>query len=457
MAGEFVAGSVISHLILDTTKWDYSVKKVSGDIAGQAAKWGKMGKAMTMKVTLPILAIGAAAVKAAADLDQSMTESLAIMGDVSDELRGSMEDTAKQLAGESTFAAKELAEGYYFLASAGMSAEKSIAALPKVTKFAQAGAFDLALATDLLTDAQSALALTSEDAEDNMIGLVRVSDALVGANTLANATVQEFSEALTNRAGPAMKNINMEIEEGVAVLAAFADQGVKGRKAGMQFAIVLQNMETAARRNKDEWAALNVSLYDSDDNLRNMADVVADLENALGHLPPKQKAAALAQLGFNDKAAAAIKMLLGTSEKIRTYQTDLENLGGITEEVAAKQMEAFSNQLKALKNDLVVVGAEFGEQLIPVLKDLMEDYLKPAIKWFKNLSDGQKKLIVQLGFTVAALGPILSIFSKLVIVSAKLKGMKGLGGLKTSVSGLTFLPLLLLPLLAGRSGKQLAK
>jgi len=53
---------------------------------------------------------------------------------------------------------------------------------------------------------------------------------LVGANTLANASVEQFSKSLTNMAAAALTNANKGLEEGVAILAAFADKGIKGAK-----------------------------------------------------------------------------------------------------------------------------------------------------------------------------------------------------------------------------------
>ncbi len=61
---------------------------------------------------------------------------------------------------------------------------------------------------------QSALGLTVDNAEENLGNLTRVTDVLVKANTLANATVQQFSEALTNKAGAALRILNKDVEEG---------------------------------------------------------------------------------------------------------------------------------------------------------------------------------------------------------------------------------------------------
>src|SRR6056297_3127858 len=111
--------------------------------------------------------------------------------------------------------------------------------MPQVAKFAQAGMFDMATATDIATDAQSALGLTSEDAAENLDNLTRVTDVFVKANTLANTSVQQISEALTNKAGAALRVVNKDVEEGAAVLALFADQGVKGADAGEKLNVVL--------------------------------------------------------------------------------------------------------------------------------------------------------------------------------------------------------------------------
>ncbi len=117
--------------------------------------------------------------RSAEAFEQSMASSTAIMGDLSDAMRRSLEQTAKQVAFQTKFSAKEASEAYFFLASAGLDAAQAIAALPQVAKFAQAGMFDLSLATDLATDAQSALGLSVADAQQNLANL-HARDRCVG-------------------------------------------------------------------------------------------------------------------------------------------------------------------------------------------------------------------------------------------------------------------------------------
>lgn len=378
-----------------------------------ARRLDRVGKQMTMRVTLPLLALGGAAVKMSADFDKGMTESLAIMDNVSPAMRAEMEKTAKQMSEESTFASKELAASYFFLASAGMDAAQSIKALPIVTKFAQAGTFDLATATDLLTDAQTALGLSSKNVEKNQKNLLRVSDVLVRANTLANAKVRQFSEALTNRAAPALRMVGKDIEEGVAVLAAFADQGRKGGEAGEAFSIVLRDLQRAALGNEEAFKRAGVTVYDTSGEMVNIADIIGDLEKLFEGMSDKQKKASMTILGFQERSQANILTLIGMSDKIRIYEKELRKAGGTTERVSKKQLEAFSNQMTVLKNKLMNVGIQIGDILIPIIKELVDEHIEPAVKWFSELSEGSKTLAVKVAFLAAVMGPLVLMMAKL--------------------------------------------
>ena len=74
----------------------------------------------------------------------------------------------------------------------------------------------------------------------------------------------------------------------------------------------------------------------------------------------KQKKAALATLGFKDKTQGTMLQLMGTSEKIREYQKQLDSAAGTTETIARKQMGSLINQLKLTKNAFSEVAISIG-------------------------------------------------------------------------------------------------
>lgn len=387
-----------------------------------------MGQQMSLVLSAPLAIVGGASVKAFSDFDSAMTQSTAIMGNLSETMQRKLEEQAKRMAREVTFSAKDMAASYFYLASAGLSASESLKALPVVARFAQAGMFDMATATDLLTDAQSALGMTIRgDAIANMENMARLSDVLVKANTLANATVQQFSEALTTKSGPVLKSFNKTAEEGVAVLAALADQGIKASHAGTMFSIVMNRLSTASVDNKEAYQQYGVQVYDMQGKFRNMADIMRDFERALGPASDEMKTLMLNQMGFTSRSVSFLKALLGTSSSIRRYEEELKSAGGTTQEVVEKQLRSFSAQMLLLRNRINLAGIELGEHLAPIIRRV-GDLIANLTDRFSRLSEGVQATVARILVTLAALGPALIILGTLVkLVAYAIRGLKMLG------------------------------
>lgn len=307
----------------------------------------------------------AGATQAFARFDQKMTESQAIMGDLTNTQMANMQQAAIDVSTVTDKSASEAAESFFFLASAGLDAEQSISALPQVAQFAQAGMFDMATATDLATDAQSALGLTSENTAENLENLTRVTDVFVRANQLANASVEQFSEAMTNKLGARLRRLNKDIEEGTAALAALADQGVKGRRAGRGLNIVLRDLSAQAVRSQGAFEDMGVEVFDTQGNMRNLADIVADFEAVLEGASDQQKAMAFETLGLNRRAQDYLGTLLGLSDELREYEDQLRSSGGATEEVANKQLQTLNKQVALLGSEVQAAKIEVGELIAP--------------------------------------------------------------------------------------------
>jgi TP901 family phage tail tape measure protein len=389
-----------------------SLGKSSTLLGGKFGKLAKVGVAGLGLAMIGVAKAVSSSISAFADFDDKLTQSLAIMK-TTEEQNAQMARTARQVATETAISATDSAEAYFFLASAGLDAEQSIAALPQVARFAQAGMFDMATATDLATDAQSALGLTVKDAQQNLQNLTRVTDVLVKANTLANATVQQFSEALTTKAGAALKVVNKDIEEGVAVLAAFADRGVKGAEAGDKLNQILRDIPRATAKNSEEFEKLGLQLFDNEGNMRNVADVIEELDRVLGPMSDELKASTLDQLGLNRGVADGIKILSGATDQIRNYENELRKSAGTTAEIAEKQLESFKAQVQILNNNLENLRITIGEDLVPALTEMVQQ-AQITVERFQNFKNrvGEVNKAVKLlgavlvGMIAAAFGPI---------------------------------------------------
>lgn len=313
--------------------------------------------------TLAIAVAGAvaASIFAFSSFDAALTTSLAIVEEVSPEIRKELSDTAREVAKTTIFSANEAAAAYFHLFSAGQDVAQAMRNLPVVAAFAQAGLFDLEVATELLVTSQNALGLAFEDPIKNAAEMARIADVLAAADERAVGSIEDFAEALTNRAAAAMRTYGIEVEEGVAVLAAWATQGLKGRTAGEAFSIVVRDLQKAALAEADAWREVNAAVFDSEDNLRDMADIIKDLEDAMLGLSDAQKKQLLTDLGFQERSQARLLQLLGTSDAIREFEAAFLKAGGTTQRVAEKQLQTAWKQLGLLKDSIVDVFIGMGE------------------------------------------------------------------------------------------------
>lgn len=427
-------GSLVVYLKANAADLETNMKKAEALMRKTSKSLEAVGQKLVKNVTLPATIAGAAAVKSFASFDDAMTKSLAIMDGVTDGIKKDMESTARTLGREGVIPANELAKSYYYLASAGMNAQQSIKAMPVVQAFATAGAFDMARATDLLTDAQMAFGLSSKDAEKNMKGLVQVSDALALANKQSNASMEQFSEALTGGAATASKEFGLELKTTMAVLDAYAAKGIKAGEAGHMLQRALLLTKKSFADNASAFKRYGIDVVDeATGEYRNFIDVIGDMEDAFASMTGPQRTVALQMIGFDARLQQSILPLIGMTDAMKEWEREQDKAFGTNMQIYERQLKSFSAQMKILWNNVKDMGIEIGQVLAPVLQKFGE-YVKKFTEWFRGLSDGQKRAIVMTTLFAAALGPVLIIMGKLV-------GSMGTLALMLSVSnkaGITF-------------------
>ena len=137
----------------------------------------------------------------------------------------------------------------------------------------------------------------------------------------------------------------------------------------------------------------------------------------------------------------------GVSEAVRianeNFQTNEEAIDGtnaITEE-ASKRYEDLNSKISQFKESVKQLAAAFGEEILPVLKPIVDD-LTEMIKGFAGLDDKTKKNILSFAGLFAVVGPVVGGIGNLMIWTAKLKGafgaLKGaeaIGGVTSALGG----------------------
>ena len=110
-------GDLIVRVGADTREFNRELGKIQRQIRQTSDNIMDMGKSMTMGVTLPIVGLGAAAVKAAADLETMETQFISLTGGA--EQAGAMVDQLNQFAAATPFQIEEIAGAARQLLAAG--------------------------------------------------------------------------------------------------------------------------------------------------------------------------------------------------------------------------------------------------------------------------------------------------------------------------------------------------
>jgi TP901 family phage tail tape measure protein len=431
MAASQVLQTLVVRLTLNASNYTTGLHTALNRARTFGQQMSTVGVFLTRSVTLPLTVMGGVAVNEFGKFDKAMTKSLSIMSGVTKDMRRQMEDQAKLLGSTTVTSADRAADAYYDLAQSGMNAADAMAALPITNKFAIAGMFDMSKATDILTDAQAALGMAIHDnAAANAANMKYLSDILVKGSTQANTTVEQLSTALTTKAAAAMRFFRIEVEQGVAVLSAYSDMGKKGAEAGNLYDRALRLLAETVQKNKSVHDQFGFSVYDATGNMRNMADIVDNLDQLLAGLGAEQRAATLSLLGFQARSQQAITPLLGMGAAIRRYEEGLRTANGYTEQVVDKVQSGFIAQMTIMWNKTKVVAAEIGERLVPIIKLLSSSLDAMLIAW-NSIPGPIQHVVTWLGVAAAVAGPYILAMSTLsmalrnVAASLRIVGVLG--------------------------------
>ena len=141
----------LKQLQLQASKWNEAGKSIEafGDkVKNISGKIDNLGTTITNTLTLPVLAIGTAAVTTGNNFEAQMSRVQAISGATSDELE-KLTNQAVDLGAKTSFSASEAAAGMENLASAGFTTNEIMEAMPGLLDLAASSGAELATASEI--------------------------------------------------------------------------------------------------------------------------------------------------------------------------------------------------------------------------------------------------------------------------------------------------------------------
>lgn len=342
---------------------------------------GGVGKVVSGAVVSGTAALGAFAatsISAGATFDSSMAQVAATMGTTVDQI-GDLRNFAQEMGSTTAFSATEAADALNYMALAGYDAETSMKMLPNVLNLAAAGGIDLASASDMITDAQTALGL-SLDETSTMV------DQMAKTSSKSNTSVAQLGEAFLT-IGANARNVKGGTQELSTVLGVLADNGIKGSEAGTHLRNIMLALNPTTDKAAAAWEQLGVQAYDAEGNMRSLPDVFQELNDAMDGWSTQDRTEMLSAM-FNKTDLASINALLGTTgDRYDELAAAIDNAGGAAEAMANTQLDNLSGDVTLFKSALEGAQIAVSDQLTPTLREFVQfgaDGLSQLTQSFKE-------------------------------------------------------------------------
>lgn len=358
---------LVATLSLDSSEYEEGIEK------SKKSGLSKLGSGLKAVGAIGVAAMGATAsamgafavssVNAGKDFDQAMAQVAATMGKSVDEVKN-LNEFAQEMGRTTAFSATESAEALNYMALAGYDAETSMNMLPNVLNLAAAGNFSLSRASDMVTDAQSALGLSLEETTEMV-------DKMARASSKSNTSVEQLGDAFLTIGGTA-KTLSGGTTELATALGILADNGIKGAEGGTALRNILLNLTPKNKEAAEAMASIGLEAYDAEGNMRSLKDIFGDMSEAMKDMTTQERTNLISAM-FNKVDLKTVNALIGTTgERWDELTTAIDNSQNAAQEMAETQLDNLAGDITLFKSALEGAKIAVSDTLTPSLREFVQ-------------------------------------------------------------------------------------
>lgn len=378
----------------NTTQFHAAMAKAQTRAGKFAAAAGAAAKAASGPLTMGLLAVGGAAVKAATDFDDSMTKIESLVGIAGAEV-DAMKESVRDLSGRTAQAPAQLADAMFFIQSAGLRGATAMETLEASARAAAVGLGDVTEIADLATSALNAYG------EENL-SAVDATDVLTAAVREGKLEASELAGSM-GRVLPIASAMGVRFDEVGAAFAALSRTGTNAAEAATQVRGILSSLLRPTVQAEEALTGMGLS---SEGLRRQIQDegLLATLQTLAEEFDGN--AAASASVFGNIRALSGVMDLMGenvaTTEAIFANMTDTT---GTLDDAFAVVSDTAGFKFRQALADIQEALVGIGERAIPIVMTMMEG-VRSMVGAFQALPTPVKLAAAAVAAFVVASGPI---------------------------------------------------
>lgn len=451
-------GELFASFNIDSTGVTTAISNIQRQCESLGTTMQLTGTKMTAMFTAPLVKTGKKIVETGMSFEKQMSDVFAKSGldkNVESDVEAMDALTAKALYMGSTtvWTATEAGEALSYMAMAGWETEQMLAGLESVMNLASASGADLGRASDIVTDAMTAMGYTMTaaggDAEVFQGYVEHFTDVLAAAATNSNTNIEMMGESF-KYAAPLAGSLGYTVDEMALALGLMANNGIKSSMAGTSLRNILKNMITPTDAAADAMAYLGTSLYDAKGNVKSLSDLMyewrdaakranidtksmyesvklLDASFAAGEIDESHYDALLAEItaGADDflqavSALAGTRGLSGflaivnaTDEDFESLEQSIADSEGATQKMADTMLDNTAGAVTLLQSAIEGLSTT----IFSLYSDTLQGFIEKLTSLVQNLQQANPELLtmgVTLATVAAAAGPVTLLMGTLV-------------------------------------------
>ncbi len=373
LSGNIRAGAAYVEVTAETSRLRRGLKNAQLELQNFGRSCTAVGKDLLALSAAAAIPIGLA-VKSFADFDDRMRLVKAVTKSTAAEFE-SLTKVAARLGRETSFTAKQVADGMVSLGRMGFSQKEIEQAIQPTLDLARATGTDLGEAADIAANSMRIFGIEAGK-------MSSVADVLTATANGSAQTLTDLFEAL-KMAGPQAKAAGENITDTSAAIGVLANLGIKGSLAGT--ALRKSFSQFAKSKVQDQLKAVGVETVDASGNLRKMADIMTGVGRVMNAMPTAERLS-FAEDIFDIRGSLAGLTLGGNSQELESFAAMLKNVQG-TARNTAEEMDAglgggFRKLSSAVEGAMNAVGKALESTLQPLTAKLTDATLA-VIKWIE--------------------------------------------------------------------------
>lgn len=324
------------------------------------------------------------------------------------EFSGTLRDFAQYMGRNTAFTATQAADALNYMALAGYSTQKSMETLPQVLNLAAAGNMDLARASDVVTDVETAFGNTSQRT-------AKMINEMAKTASISNTSVEQLGDAFLVVGGLAQE-LNggfIELGDGTKAqvdgvqeleiaLGAMANAGIKGSAAGTHMRNMLMKLSKPTAEGTKQLEALGVQVYDSEGKMRSLSDIFGDLNTSMETLTQEEKVTAIARLFNARDLTSATALLNAVGQDWDIIGAKILDAGDAADQMSKTQLDNLAGDMTLFGSALEGAQIAISDAATPALRNMYQ----VGTAAIQGLTEGFQKLPPEIQGVIGMLGLI---------------------------------------------------